>query len=1521
MEKQKSWQLFLIIAVLVLTVYNILPTIFYYARPLKEPINAVRAKVISEQIAERVDQLEVDSKEWLQAFCKHLRLSPTSIEFDPSHPRWFVVTFPDARQAGRFSAALPTAGALIPFIPAQLELGQQTDSESTSVRVERRIGIHFSPENLDRFFTFSPRLDEKDQISPLWRTLVNSRVAEIALHLTEGKQAYQLATVVAHPTEEGSLDDMAIELAREIVMVDKVFGDSPLTKRIYASFLPKRGQEAERLVRDFSSRLEALKGKIDTQKNSLAQGIEKQKELNQLVDATQEQQVSLLDNQGQTLAAALQILRKKSADFVSKEDLPSLEIIQGELSKEATSTQQAVSLYGANPFIQQIDINWLDSSLSFVPYEDVQAIRSSEDKSEMQAYRKDRLNLMLINEIARLSRVTGENISPLNETFVIKLNTLSDMQSFLVLNLGEVAAVQVEQLINQLNASWVALHTDLQRQNYPVLSYAAFQALPAHERKLGLIVYAPATERSLPPQGFRNSSIYVIARGIEAIAAKYQQTPESPEAKQFVTDLNALKFLLQQNGFISYSSATFALPEEFQKDWIFELNDYYSNLLLATRENFQVHGNKREAVLEFSDVEQRLLAENKIDNRIHEDLLKWKEEYQAAQVDPYSNNKYFIPHPTKNVYWDNFKLTMLKYFRGDDRKILRWGLDLSGGKMVRIGLRDPNNRPVTQPEDLNQAVNELYGRINKMGVAERSIRVENSNIILEFPGVQGLSANELIKASAMYFHVANEKFTPTSPVLGAAVKTFLQEVWNEAVVTNRKDSESLNEIAWKHLGEGDEGESVSHLRSEAAQLLYDNGLRLAGPNDKIKSSAFNDSLSSIARFRGDDYSSWYGQSHPLIIVFHNYALEGSSLADVQVGYDPSEGNILMFSVKRSYENRQGSPRDDFYQWTSQFAEDRIAGTPKEQYTQGRGWRLAVILNGEVINWPTLKAALKDNGTISGRFTQREITNLAADLKAGSLSFTPRILSENNISPELGQEERHRGILAALVGMGLVVGIMIAYYRFAGVVAACAVLLTLPIMWAILQNLGAALSLPGIAAVVLTIGMAVDANVLVFERTREEFKISGRIASALQAGYRKAFNAIFDSNITTIIAALILTQFDSGPIKGFAITLIIGIVASMFTTLFLTRYYFAGWVKNPNHKELHMSEWVKNTNFDFLKWTKPVLIASLVIICMGSYFLVAQRNTIFGMDFTGGYSLTVDLEERPHVNYRLAAIHALEAQHLSSNDFQVRELSRPEQIMIQLSTRMEEPGHPFYGLPEELTEEGFHYAYQKNPRIAWVVETLAKEGLSIAPAQLQKLDTSWSAMSGQLSDAMRNNALIALGIAMLAILIYITFRFEFKYGIAAIVGLIHDVLITLAILALLYKLGAPVQIDLQVVGAIMTLIGYSLNDTIIIFDRIREDSRLLRKLTFPEVIRHALNVTLSRTLMTSGTTLVALLALVCFGGSTIFTFSLVMTIGVVIGTLSSLFVCSPVLLFFHNREAAHVGRDNNSKAPAALMKVV
>ena len=1512
MEKQKKWQLYLIIAVIVLTIYNILPTVFFYSKPLKSPIDVKRSNAVAEQIVTRVNALEPQAKEWLDSFCKLLNVKPVSIHINPEQPQFVNIAFKNVEDANKFRQSLPRAGALIPFVPAQLTLYDPHDTATKNVLVQRRIPIHFDSQRLGDYTQFSEKFDAQNHPTPLYRALVEDRALQVGIAFAGTPENALLVNALFDKPSEQQSQEIAIQLAQNIVSFTKIFTEnSSIAQRYFASFTQIDTSDRLKLVQNFINALDSAKEKVKIEKTALREESDQLKGQNQFLEITKQQRLELLTSREKILDFALAIVKRNSQAFASGHPPLTFFTLAASLQHQSNDKIQTISLGGNNPYVETLAIDWNHEKIYLTLYSDIADFRQKLDLNTKQSHLRDQADQLLYNEIAMVSRQAGEEIIPFQNQFEIKLSRLNNSQSFLAMRLSSIAAAECEQLRETLIATWHPQHPDLSPTSFPIYDYETYLKLPASEQNFGLVIYAPALQKKAPPQGFHMNSIYVIAKGMDKFLQRLSSETQSEQTNQFIQDFNHLREILQRNGFVGYSGTAYAISPEFSQDFIFEGEDYYQTLLKATREDFAVHGTKRYAVLEYTDVEQRILTENKIDNHIHEDLLKWRDDYYAAKLSIRGVSKYDVPKPTQNVFWNNFKLSTVKYFRGDDRKILHWGLDLSGGKTVQIELRDSNNRLVTDANDIKQGINELYHRVNKMGVSEVSIRQEGNFITLDFPGSQGLSAAELVRASSMYFHIVNEKFGPNNPQLADAANRFLQEIWNEAVVTNRKGIDEINAIAWKHLYGDSLDPDVIQPRSESARILYENGMKLAHPQETTVTSTFNETYSKLALFRGDDFTDWQGQTHPLLIVFRNFACEGSNLDNIQASYDPSKGNYLAFSIKGSYANKEGlkiSPRDDLYAWTSQFAKEKISGTALESYSNGRGWRMAVILNGSIISAPTLDSALRDSAMISGSFTQREINQLEADLKAGSLTFTPRILSEKNVSPELGSKERFTGILGTILSLALVIASMVGYYRFGGLIASIAVIFNLFLMWATLQNLQATMTLAGIAGIILTLGMAVDANVLVFERIREEFAISGRIASAVQAGYRKAFSAILDSNVTTIIAALVLLHFDSGPIKQFAVMLIIGIISSMFTALFMTRFFFAGWVQNPSHKSLSMLNWFKAKNYNFLKHTKRTVIFSAVVILIGIFTLIAERHHIFGMDFSGGYALNVELQpQKEKANDRNAVEHALIKAGATQQEFQIRELTPSNHIRIFLSRSLQQNGRPFFGMPVENDLKEPVYPFETNPKIVWVVQALNKSGLTIQLSSLQNLDKNWTEVSGQMSDAMRDNAMIGLTIALLCILIYITIRFEFKYAISATICLAHDVVFTVGVLAILHALGVSIQIDLNTVAALMTIIGYSLNDTIIVFDRIREDVRLMRKSSFSEVINHALNVTLSRTIMTSGTTLLVLVPLVFLGGSTLFGFALVMAIGVIFGTLSSLFIAAPLMKYFHDRELQKEGK--------------
>ena len=900
MEKQKRWQFYLILAVILLTLYNILPTVLYYTKPLKAPVNAERAHVVAEEIVDRVNALESESIAWLHSFSKLLGLKPRSIELQKDNPGLVELTFKNANDAGVFKRFLPKAGALIPFAPAQLELFSGQAEGVNKVLVARQIAVHLNKQDVDKLFIYSPIRTEDGEISELYREVVYDRANQLALALAgQSSQAFKVSAIVKEPNDK-QYDEIVLSLARDLVDVDLALKNNrSIAARYFASFT-QGSENAEGTLAKFTARLESQAKLVAAEKNTLKQEQEALVKQGQQPDGEQAQQISLLENQAKILSAAAAIVKNNITSFKSLKPLNSRDIateLQAHAAKSGLN-EQVVSLQGRNPFIEALVIDWNADKIRLKFYDDVQQLRLLPSTSDDVAYTQGQLNQLIVNEIALASQLSDEQIALSELSFAVALNKLTDAKSFLALNLRYISEKRSSEIANMLKTQWHPQHQDLSGDVYPIYDLQAFKKLKPEEQKLGLVVYAPAAEKETPPAGFHKGSIYVIAKGLDNIVQKYRALPNAPDSQQLSEEFNQLNQLLQQNGFIGYSGASFGIDPSYSKDFIFELHDYYNPLLKATREDFVVKGSKSYALLDFTDVEQRILTLNKIDDRIQEDLLKWREAYQTSQVDINATNRYTVPAPTKNVFWENFKLSFVKYFRGDDRKILKWGLDLSGGKTVRIGLRDHNNRIVTNPDDLKQAVNELYVRVNKMGVSERTIHVENDNIILDFPGSQGLSAAELVKASAMYFHIVNEKFSPTNPLLKENVNKFLQNVWNEAVVTNRKDSQSINEIAWQHLGGENEFGELTRPRSDVAKVLYDNGLRLPNPKTTAFSNAYNDTLSAIGIMRGEEFTQWEGQTHPLVVIFHNYALEGANLSNVHVGYDSMQGNNLTFGVQK-----------------------------------------------------------------------------------------------------------------------------------------------------------------------------------------------------------------------------------------------------------------------------------------------------------------------------------------------------------------------------------------------------------------------------------------------------------------------------------------------------------------------------------------------------------------------------------------------------------------------------------------------
>ena len=533
-----------------------------------------------------------------------------------------------------------------------------------------------------------------------------------------------------------------------------------------------------------------------------------------------------------------------------------------------------------------------------------------------------------------------------------------------------------------------------------------------------------------------------------------------------------------------------------------------------------------------------------------------------------------------------------------------------------------------------------------------------------------------------------------------------------------------------------------------------------------------------------------------------------------------------------------------------------------------GAPFAIVLDEEVISAPRINEQIcGGSGIITGNFSIEESTNLAVLLRAGALPAELTYVEERTIGPELGQDSIDAGKIASIVAFAAVLIFMVASYGWFGVIANVALILNVGMIFGLLSMIGATLTLPGIAGIVLTIGMAVDANVLVFERIREELKAGRGPARAIELGYEKALSAILDANITTFITAVILFIMGSGPVRGFSVTLGLGILTSVFTAIFLTRLMVVIWFerKRPRSfeiKGLRMAP--QGRVFDFFKRSIATLGASgLAMVASVLLFLVIGLN--FGIDFRGGTTIRTESTQAVDVGAYRDALTPLALGDISIvkvNDVNFRDDQHVSQIRIEAQEGQEAI------TPETMT----------------VIERALAE---VDPAiTFPSVESVGPKVSGELV----TTAVLAVVAAIAAVLVYIWLRFEWQFSLGAVAALVHDVVLTIGIFSLL-----GIKFDLAIIAALLTIVGYSLNDTVVVFDRVRENLRRYKKMDLKEVLNLSINETLARTMMTSVTTLLALIALYVLGGDVIRGFVFAMIWGVIVGTYSSIFVASAILL--------------------------
>jgi SecD/SecF fusion protein len=525
---------------------------------------------------------------------------------------------------------------------------------------------------------------------------------------------------------------------------------------------------------------------------------------------------------------------------------------------------------------------------------------------------------------------------------------------------------------------------------------------------------------------------------------------------------------------------------------------------------------------------------------------------------------------------------------------------------------------------------------------------------------------------------------------------------------------------------------------------------------------------------------------------------------------------------------------------------------------GERRRLAIVLDGKVITAPVINSHIPDGkGVIEGNFNYQEASDLALVLQAGALPAPVIVAEERSVGPTLGQDSVRQGLSAMLWGFCAVVFFIALYYLVCGAIAIFALLMNLVIVVGMLAAFGASLTLPGIAGIVLTIGMSVDANVLVFERIREELRTGKTTRSAISSGYHRAFGTILDANITTLITASILYFLGTGPVRGFAVTLMIGIVASFFTALFVTRVIFDFLTRGRNDLNLTMLSLLPaEMKIDFI--AKRFIFFGVSLVCLiasvTSFMMRGEAN--YSIDFTGGTLAHVRFEEPV-------------------------DIARVREVLTE------------QGLTDAVIQTfGTRESHEIIIRTADVEKEVIRQALEILVGEKYEL-LRVERVGPAVGSDLRKKAVQAILWALIAILVYVGWRFRsFVYGVAAIAALFHDVIIAAGALAITGR-----EFSIPIIAALLTIVGYSLNDTIVIFDRIREDKKLMKRSSFVDIVNASINQTLSRTIITSLTTLLVVVFLFFFGGAVINDFAFTLLVGVVVGTYSSIYVASPLLVDF------------------------
>ena len=786
------------------------------------------------------------------------------------------------------------------------------------------------------------------------------------------------------------------------------------------------------------------------------------------------------------------------------------------------------------------------------------------------------------------------------------------------------------------------------------------------------------------------------------------------------------------------------------------------------------------------------------------------------------------------------------------KRSLNLGLDLQGGIHLVLEVKTEGMEQQEAQDAVAQAQEVIRNRVDQFGVAEPTIQRQGDNrIIIELPGVQDVQrAKDLVGQTALL------EFQLLEP---SEDRTRLIQRIDQVLAPQEEEEEEEEDLL---LSSTAESAPLSSMLNLAGEDLTVSGRDLQRVKNLLNTPEAQELIPADVEFifsskpAGAEGNEFYF----LYLVRKKPEMTGHMIQDAFV----SIGQVVEY---------MGQPIVNF-STTDEGVRlfSRITGSHI-------GERMAIVLDESVYSAPVIQSKISEGrGIITGSGTQEEAKDLAIVLRAGALPAEVEIIEDRTVGPSLGRDSIEQGKTAAIYSMVLVVIFMVLYYRAAGLIADCALLLNMLFIMAVLAGFHATLTLPGIAGIILTIGMAVDANVLIFERIREELRSGKTVRAAIDSGYGHALSAIIDANVTTFLVGIVLYQFGTGPIRGFALTLCIGIISSLFTAFFVTRTIFELITRKSEQSSLSIGPVAlfSNLNIRFLSLRNIGFGTSAAVLLIGIVSILGINGIRKGIDFAGGTLLELHFDPAVQVEdirSQLGRVPVGDAE-IDLSKSEIKQFGSENDILIRVSES---------GAGTEVADG-----------IMGVLESGFADNIE-EMEWIRRQEKVGPKIGSELSNAAVRAVLVALAL----ILIYMAWRFHrFLYGIAAVVALFHDVLITLGLLSLL-----NIEITLAVVAALLAIVGYSLNDTIVVFDRIRENLHTARRQGFDGTVNQSINECLSRTLITSATTLMAVLVLMIFGGEVNRDFTITLMIGVVIGTYSSIFVASPVLYLGQRRAAA------------------